>query len=130
MYHNNQNDIIALAQDRNITANRILQVPEVVVNGVKYCNGDTIMVENYATREFFILNSLLIIDSSAVCGLADKCVTEYFDSHFNCYVVTRTNIKSFLNIDDLLIPWPVFTRVYNDKLQMWPLSIPDVDEII
>lgn len=130
LYHNNQNDIIALAQDRNIAANRILQVPEVVVNGVKYCNGDTIMVENYVTREFFILNSLLIIDSSAVCGLADKCVTEYFDSHFNCYVVTRTNIKSFLTIDDLLIPWPVFTRVYNDKLQMWPLSIPDVDEII
>ncbi len=58
------------------------------------------------------------------------CKTEYFESHFNAFVISLTNVKMLVKISFLKLPWPILSnKTSGSNFIAIPFYIPDVDEV-
>jgi len=85
---------------------RVLFVSELIVAGIRYRLKDVILTAYGDEKVFAYIDNLAVIREKHL-GIVSHCLTEYFDCHKNCYIISRTSDISVLDLEMLAIPWPV-----------------------
>ena len=100
------------------------------VERITYKNNDFILNKYNERKEFVCLDNIIKINDD-VCFVERECLTNYFNTHLNCYDVYISKNTVAIRQCDLQLPWPLLNaKISMNRFSIILLSLPEVDEII
>ena len=78
----------------------ILCTSEIKLNGIIYKQDQFLLHEFHDEKQFARIVQIILIKNE-VCCIANMCKTEYFESHFNAFVISLTNAKMLVKMSSL-----------------------------